>query len=191
MPMTHRSCGPSPSLPAAYCPTRPFPARCLLRAIGQGTAGRVILRLCLLVCLLVPARAGLAQRTVSLTGGALVLRVNSAVAGSEPAIVTDATSQLSWTSNALDVSKITVGTQCPGQSFTLFVRATITSGSATAQPEVTLTHLQTSDFVRGIPTLTANGTATITYRARATVAQGNSAAEGDDVHTITYTILAQ
>jgi len=35
------------------------------------------------------------------------------------------------------------------------------------------------------------GSGTLQYRAEATAAQGTSAANGDDVHTITFTLTAQ
>lgn len=136
--------------------------------------------------------------TFSSGGGPLTLTVSSATAGSEPVDVTDATSQVTWDGDFGVTAKITVATVCPTQSFGLYVTLTVTSwGSGTTgteQSEVQLTDgMADADLFRDIPTTAPGrqGVATLTYRASATVSQGNSADNGDDIHTVTYTILAQ
>jgi len=86
---------------------------------------------------------------------------------------------------------MTVVTSAPGQSFSLFVTLDVTRGSAVSQGEIELLDgMLDSDILTQI-LLNERGAANLTYRAAATVGQGSSMDEGDDVHTITYTILAQ
>lgn len=126
-------------------------------------------------------------------GGSKLLTISSAVAGNEPADVIDDLSELSWDATGLGVTgKITVNTSVTGQSFSLFVGLSVTSGSGTEQAERQLTDgMQAADLLRDIPTGDPSGTGTLTYRGNATVSQGNSVDQGSDAHTVTYTILAQ
>jgi hypothetical protein len=90
-------------------------------------------------------------------------------------------------------SKITVSTSCPGQSFNLRVIA-LSVPDGVAAPAVDLVNgMAAVDFITNIPARPPNTrrSCTLQYTASATFAQGNSAEVGNDVHTITYTILAQ
>lgn len=131
-------------------------------------------------------------------GGPVSLTVNSAVAGSEPIDVSDNSTEITWDGDFGVPGKITVSTSCPSQAFQLYVLLTITSwGSGTlgtAQPEIQLTDgMLDTDIFRDIPTTAPGrqGVGTLTYRAAASVADGNSAENGDDLHTVTFTLLAQ
>ena len=132
-------------------------------------------------------------QTISLSGGSRTLTINSAVAGSEPAEVTDNVTVIDWDATALGATaKITVGTAVPTQAFSLFVTLDVTSGEGTSQGEKELTDgMADADILLDIPTGTPVGAGTLTYRGKATASQGNSVSQGDDVHTVTYTILAQ
>ena len=131
-------------------------------------------------------------------GGPVSVTVSAAVAGSEPTDVSDNSTEITWDGDFGVTGKITVSTSCPSQAFQLFVLLTVTSwGSGTlgtAQPEIELTDgMLDTDIFRDIPTAAPGrqGVGTLTYRAAATVAQGNSAENGDDIHTVTFTVLAQ
>ena len=128
---------------------------------------------------------------LSVQGGNQVLSVTTALAGQEPASATNTNSSLRYRRQALN-AKITVATSCPAQKFTLRTLATgVTVG--TAAPEVTLSNgMPATDFITNIPS-GAGGfvTSTLQYTASATFAQGNSAEQGNDVHTVTYTLVAQ
>ncbi|HTY57623.1 MAG TPA: hypothetical protein VMF59_02360, partial [Bacteroidota bacterium] len=90
------------------------------------------------------------------------------------------------------ISKITVAASCPGQRFSLSVLATnLTYG--VAAPQVTLFNgMLATDFVKSIPTGNPlNKTCTLQYTASSTFAQGNSTELGNDVYTVTYTLVAQ
>ena len=124
-------------------------------------------------------------------GGSTTLTISTAAAGSEPNDASDNASGLTWDGQGI-LSKITTVTSAPGQSFSLFVTLDVTSGSGTSLGEVELTDsMLDSDLLTGIPIASPTGSGTLTYRARSAVSQGGSAEEGDDVHTITYTIVAQ
>jgi len=89
-------------------------------------------------------------------------------------------------------TKVTVSSVCAGQSFNLRVVATgATIGIAA--PEVSLTSgMPEADFITGIlPGFLTQGVATLRYTASATFQQGNSTDFANDVHTVTYTIVAQ
>jgi hypothetical protein len=126
-------------------------------------------------------------------GGAKTLTITSAVAGSEPDEVIDDLTELTWDANGIGATaKITVDTSVPSQAFSLFVALDLTSGSGTEQAERELSDgMSDADLLRDIPTGSPTGVGTLTYRASATASQGNSSDNGSDVHTITYTILAQ
>ena len=123
-----------------------------------------------------------AVNEVAISGGAITMTINAAVAGSEPTTVTDATKSLSWTTNEATARKITVVTDVITQKFTLKLTATgISGGTAASQLTITTT---AQSLVTAINKTT--GTCTLSYAASATAAQGT----GSDVHTLTYTILA-
>jgi hypothetical protein len=131
-------------------------------------------------------------------GGLVSLTIDTAVPGSEPGDAANSDTELYWDADFAGTSKITVSTICPSQSFSLYVALAVTSwGSgtqATVLPDVSLVNgMMAVDLVRDLPdTLPARqGYATVTYRAAATISQGNSADVGEDYHTITYTIQSQ
>ncbi len=129
--------------------------------------------------------------SLTVVGGDLTLTIDSAIAGSQPQSVTNTATRLDWATNGSENTfKITVFTACPGQSFSLYL---VTTGvvEGTAQPERTLTDgMAAVDLVREIGK-NITGTGTLQYRAEATVAQGTSATNGDDIHTVTFTLTAQ
>ena len=127
-------------------------------------------------------------------GGVVALEVDAATAGSEPAAVSDGSTELHWVNGLGATAKLTVRSTCPGQQFGLTVQAQVGTGSATAAPPVDLIDgMAATDLLLDISSDPAarEGTATITYRASATVADGTSADHGDDVHTVVYTLLDQ
>jgi hypothetical protein len=145
-----------------------------------------------------PNSADAQSLTFSSGGGPLTLTVSSATAGSNPTDASDATTDITWDGDFGVTAKITVATVCPSQAFGLYVTLAVTSWgsgtSGTEQSEIQLTDgMADADIFRDIPTTSPGrqGVATLTYRGSATAAQGNSADNGDDVHTVTYTILAQ
>ncbi len=138
------------------------------------------------------------QLTFNSGGGPLTLLVQSATAGSEPLDETDNSTEIFWDAHFGVTSKITVGTIVPGQSFHLYVLLNVPSqgggGQGIAQPEVELNDgMLDTDLFTDIPfTLPGRqGFGTLIYRGAASVAEGNSTVHGDDVHIVTYTILAQ
>lgn len=154
------------------------------------TAVRLVLLPMVLILVLAGSVRGQAL-SFDFGGGSTTLTISTAIAGMQPNDATDNASGLAWTASNGQGAKITTSTSAPGQSFSLFVTVDVTSGFGSSQGEVELTDgMLDTDLVINIPKK-KSGTGTLTYRARATVSQGNSADDGDDVHTITYTILAQ
>ena len=132
-----------------------------------------------------------AQGAMKVNGGNIVLSITTGLAGQQPLSVVSTATTLTYKRDNV-ITKITVSSSCPGQDFTLKVLATsVTAG--TAAPEVTLMNgMLAANFVTDIPVKPpTTATCTLQYTASATFAQGNSAELGNDVHTITYTILAQ
>lgn len=131
-------------------------------------------------------------QSISIGGGNVVLNITTGLPGQEPTPVTNQATTLTYRRGFL-TRKVTVQSNCPGQDFTLKVVAiNVTSG--TAAPEVTLVNgMLAADFITNIPPsfFFQNGTCTLRYTASATFANGNSAEVGNDVHTITYTLLNQ
>jgi hypothetical protein len=128
---------------------------------------------------------------ISVQGGNPLMSVTTGTAGAQPVSVTNTATSLRWRRQAV-ITKITVSTSCPGQRFSLAVLATnLTYG--VAAPQVTLLNGKpATDFVLNIPTNgSLNKTCTLQYTASATFAQGNSTELGNDVHAITYTLVAQ
>ena len=120
------------------------------------------------------------------------MTVTTGVAGGQPLAVTNSSITLRY---ALQnrITKITVRTNCPGQSFNLAVVATSVP-QGTAAPQVNLTNgMLDTDLIVSIPPKppNTNQTATLLYTASSTFAQGNSAELGNDVHTVTYTLIDQ
>jgi hypothetical protein len=131
------------------------------------------------------------SQPVVVNGGNQTLSISTGTAGGQLLDVVNTTSTLSFEKQSV-LAKISVSTSCPGQKFGLSVVAlSVTKG--VAAPAVTLVNGGPAiDFVTDIPRTGAKtGTCTLQYTASATFSQGNSLERGDDVHTITYTILAQ
>jgi hypothetical protein len=128
---------------------------------------------------------------VRLTGGNVLLQVSATVPVPDPVTAVNTSTRLRWRRETV-VTKITVSTVCPGQRFGLRVLATALSEGVVA-PEVTLVNgMPAVDFIVNIPAGGANNKdCTLRYTAFATYAQGNSTEVGDDVHTVTYTHVAQ
>ncbi|MCI0706276.1 MAG: hypothetical protein L0Y80_02160 [Ignavibacteriae bacterium] len=150
----------------------------------------IIYLLTLMVVLALPTQA----QYMDVQGGNQVLSITTAAAGSEPTAVVNTSSNLRYRRQTFVITKVTVSTSCPGQNFTLKVYAsTIQNNGGTAAPEVTLTNgMLATDFITGIPRFSNQWrTATLRYTASATFAQGNSAELGNEVHTVTYTLVAQ
>ncbi|HUI09042.1 MAG TPA: hypothetical protein VL221_01880 [Bacteroidota bacterium] len=143
--------------------------------------------LALTLAALTPGRA----QQISIVGGNLLMSVTTGSAGAQPVAVTSTTSSLHWKRQNV-ISKITVAASCPGQRFSLAVLATnLTYG--VAAPQVSLFNgMLATDFVLSIPTGNPlNKTCTLRYTASSTFAQGNSTELGNDVYSITYTLVAQ
>ena len=134
------------------------------------------------------------QRAVAqlrITGGNVLIQITTTTPALDPIIVVNTATNLRWRRED-QTTKITVSTVCPGQSFGLRVRASSLSAGVAA-PEITLTSgMPSVDLVVNIPAGGANNkSCTLQYTATATYAQGNSTEEGNDVHTVTYTHVAQ
>jgi hypothetical protein len=150
-------------------------------------AGVVLMALASLI-----SEANAQNGTILVGGGAQTLNITTSLLGAEPTPVTNTSSTLQyWKKNK--IAKVTVATACPGQSFNLAVVATgVTYG--VAAPSVNLTNgMLAVDFITSIPRTGTwtSATVTLSYTASATFSQGNSAELGDDVHTVTYTLVVQ
>jgi hypothetical protein len=131
------------------------------------------------------------SQPIRVNGGNQTMTISSGIAGGQPVSVLNTTCTLSYKKQS-KISKISVSTSCPGQSFSLSVLATnVTKG--TAAPQVSLVNGNPAmDLVTNIPSSgTTNATCTLNFTASATFSQGNSTELGNDVYSITYTILAQ
>ena len=155
----------------------------------MNTARAILLLSVVLVLAALAPNAAPAQVTVA--GGNQLLSITTGFAGGEPVAVTNSNSSLRYKAESV-ITKITVSTSCPGQRFTLKVLA-VNPKRGVPAPQVTLVDgMPAADFVTGIPAnAPGNITCTLSYTASATFAQGNSTELGNDVHTVTYTILAQ
>lgn len=133
-----------------------------------------------------------AQR-LHLTGGTVRLTIGAPLApGLNPQSDSISKNRLMWLFPSRRPNKIVVSTVAPGQDFFLFVQATNVRGGL-AQSEVELvTGMVPQDFIRNISGRTSMvGRATLTYRAEAPAASGNSVSAGTERHTVTYTLVAQ
>ncbi len=130
-------------------------------------------------------------QAISITGGNISLSITTGTAGGQLVNVINTAVTLNYQKQSV-LAKISVSTSCPGQRYDLSVLATnVTNG--VAAPQVTLVNGSPAiDLITGIPsTGSKNASSTLQYTASATFSQGNSTELGDDIHTITYTILAQ
>jgi hypothetical protein len=129
---------------------------------------------------------------INVRGGNITMNITTGAAGSQPVAVTNTITSLRYWRQA-KIAKITVKTTCPTQAFNLQVVATgVTYG--VAAPAVSLTNgMLAVDFITNIPSTGTwtNTTPTLQYTASATFAQGNSAELGNDLHTLTYTLVVQ
>ncbi len=132
------------------------------------------------------------EAQLSITGQAPTLSIPAGTPAGGPIAVIHNSSTIRYRRQAV-ISKITVTTSCPGQDFTLKVVA-VSPPAGIAAPEVTLVNgMVPRDIITNIPTSPPPGNvnATLQYTASSTWAQGNSAEVGDDIHTVTYTLVAQ
>ena len=161
-----------------------------MTVIKRGTGILVSTIVAIAAFLMFPATTS-AQLAVN--GGNLTMNITTGTAISQPTPVIDATTTTIDHDGRKQVTKITVSTICPGQKFTLRVLATGDSAGGISAPEVTLLDgMPNMDFVTDIPRgKKGNGTVTVQYTASATYADGNSVDLGDDVHTVTYTLVNQ
>jgi len=115
------------------------------------------------------------------------LTISTALPGSEPTAVQDASTRLRIRRQAV-VAKVTVATNCVGQKFTLKALA-VSNEAGNPAPEVTLVHnAPAADFLVNLPTTGPGNVRTnVRFTASATYAQGT----GIDSHTVTYTHVAQ
>ncbi len=144
-----------------------------------------------LLFLFVYSTANAQVGTIQVRNGNQTLNIVAGTAGGSMTSVVNTVAALRYWRKAA-VSKITVRTSCPGQSFSLGVVATgVTRG--VAAPQVNLTDgMPAIDFITSIPNAGfVSTTPTLRYTASATFAQGNSAELGNDVHTVTYTLQVQ
>ncbi|MEX0737409.1 MAG: hypothetical protein WD182_08215 [Bacteroidota bacterium] len=141
--------------------------------------------------LLLGATENVVAQQIEVFGGNQTLVINTGAAGSEPVPVVNTANTLQYRRQGV-ISKITVRTACPTQAFNLSVVATgVVRGIAA--PTVDLVNgMAATDFITSIPNFGFfSTTVTLQYTASATFAQGRRNEEGNDVHTVTYTILAQ
>lgn len=135
-----------------------------------------------------------ASAQLSLSSGSLTMSITSALPGSEPQAVVSSTTSLNYYRQNTVITKITVQTSCPGQKFGLKVLA-VSPSIGTAAPEVVLNGNSSTatDLITSIPRNLPSRlqTATLQYTATSTFAQGNSTELGNDVHTVTFTQVAQ
>ena len=145
---------------------------------------------CAIVLLCTTSGEAAAQLDIQVQGGDALLSITSALPGQQPMPVFNSSIRLRYRSGTAP-RKVTVSTICPGQRFSLSVLATdLVSGVAAG--EVPLTDgMLNLDLITDIPDRPPNGRCTLLYKASATFEQGNSAELGDDMHTVTYTILDQ
>lgn len=118
---------------------------------------------------------------VSLEGGDLTLRIDTAEAGREPDAALDGGARLLWTTNEQN-RKITVATDRESSNFQLTLQAVGVSGGVSAG--VVALESTPRDLIVGISTTV--GSADLLYTASATSADGH----GTEVHTVSFTITA-
>lgn len=147
--------------------------------------GSLVLAIC--------ASATAGAQALSVAGGNQVLQITSAQPGQEPTPVVNSLTSLSYRRQS-KISKITISTSCPGQRFTLRVRA-VSVQDGTPTSTITLTNgMPAADVVRDIPAqggIPPRRSAALEYTASSTFDQGNSTELGTDSHVITFTLVAQ
>ena len=130
-------------------------------------------------------------QSLAMQGGDITLTVTSGVPGATLLPVVDAKTKIRYRQAGVP-TKITVQSACPGQKFGLSVEA-ISIGDGSPAPVVTLANgMLPTDFVTNIGAgSNKNFTVTLQYTASADFSQGNSTELGDDIHAVTYTLVAQ
>jgi hypothetical protein len=132
------------------------------------------------------------SQPISIAGGNQTMTITTATAGAQPTNVTNTAVRLRIR-RQVAISKVTAQTSCPGQSFSLAVVVT-SSPVGTIAPSVNLINgMLATNILTNVPVAgsTARQNVLLQYTASATFAQGNTAEMGSDVHSITYTIIAQ
>ena len=145
-----------------------------------------------IVALLACVAASAGAQGFRVRGGNQLLQITTALPAQQPTSVVNTVTSLRFRRQSR-ISKITVSTSCPGQRFTLRVRA-VSAQAGTPAPTVTLSNgMLAADLIRDIPALriSQNRTATLEYTASATFDQGNSTELGVDAHVVTFTHVAQ
>jgi len=152
---------------------------------------RIYHLLCVLVLVFLIANEGFSQ-AININGGNITLTITTGMPDVQQLTsVTNSTCTMQYRRQAR-ISKITVAATCPGQSFNLSVVATNITISGTAQPTVSLISGNPAmDFIRDNSTAGARRSCTLNYTASATFAQGCSTNVGNDVYTVTYTLVVQ
>ncbi|HAV22085.1 MAG: hypothetical protein A2X67_08345 [Ignavibacteria bacterium GWA2_55_11] len=131
-------------------------------------------------------------QAITVNGGNLSMTITAGVAGGEPTPVTNTVVTIDFRRQTA-ISKITVQTSCPGQKFNLNVVATTSEVGSPAASVNLVNGMLATDFITSIPVKPPNKafTATVQYTASSTFSQGNSTELGNDIHTVTYTLVAQ
>lgn len=146
-----------------------------------------------ILALLLSIAATAGAQELRVQGGDQILQIATALPGQEPTPVVNTATSLRFRRQP-QISKITISTSCPGQRFTLRVRA-VSVQDGTPAPIATLTHgMPATDLIRDIPGQAINPPirrATLEYTASARFEQGNSTELGTDAHVITFTHVAQ
>jgi len=129
-------------------------------------------------------------QTLTLGGGNQTLTITTGIAGGQLTSVINTNCTLTYTTPPQPKQnwRITVNSSCSGQRFNLSVLA-ISPTAGTAATEVILTNGPSPDFITNIPRNSRGATCTLQYTASATFAQGNSTELGNDIYTITYTLI--
>jgi hypothetical protein len=148
---------------------------------------------CGLVATLVLAGTPAWAQALQVQGGNQVLQITTALPGTEPTQVVNTSTSLRYRRQS-QMSKITVSSACPGQRFTLRLRA-VSVQDGNPAPSVLLVHgMPATDLIRNIPALVFlpfPRRATLEYTASSTFDQGNSTELGVDAHVVTFTLVAQ
>lgn len=157
---------------------------------NQGTSRLLHLAIVVSVLVVLPVLSADAQ-SLAMQGGNVTLTVTTGIPGGSLTPVVDAGSSIRY-KEANVPTKMTVQTVCPGQKFNLTVEA-ISVGDGTPAPVVTLTNgMLPTDLITNIGAGSKkNFTTDLQYTASAAFSQGNSTELGDDIHTVTYTLVAQ
>jgi hypothetical protein len=136
--------------------------------------------------------SSVSRSQVTVQGGNPVLSITTGTAGLAPTPVVSSTASLRYRRQPV-VTKITVSTSCPGQRFSLSVLAVAPTAGIAAPSVVLANGMLPIDFLVSIPSGGGgNQRCTLQYTASSTFAQGNSSElGGNDVHTVTYTLVAQ